>query len=104
MSAADGADFHFSFSAELWVYPGNGAWYFLTLPVAIAEQIKFMHSRPRGFGSVRVQATIASTQWETSIFPDKASNSFLLPVKAAIRRQESLAAGDCVAVELVVRV
>ena len=45
-----------------------------------------------GFGSVRVEARIGATTWRTSVFPDK--RGYVLPVKKAVRRAESLEVGD----------
>ncbi len=44
----------------------------------------------RNFGSIRVTVTIGETSWQTSLFRDTMSNSYLLPVKAAIRRKEEM--------------
>ena len=54
----------------------------------------------RGFGSVRVVAAIGSTTWSTSVFPDKASGAFQLPIKTAVREAEDLTAGDIVTVHI----
>ena len=97
-------DIDWQFTAKLWIYSGAGAWHFVTLPVDIAEQIKFYCERRRGFGSVRVKAAIGTTEWQTSIFPDKASNSFVLPIKSAVRKQENLVAGLDVTVKIVISV
>ena len=51
---------------------------------------------------VKVRATINGVTFETSVFPDKTSGSFLLPLKAAVRRATKLAAGDKVRIRLVV--
>ncbi len=56
--------------------------------------------RTGGFGSVKVIATIGSTRWSTSLFPHKESGGFLLPIKAAVRQNESLVAGDEIKVRL----
>lgn len=87
-------DLELSFTAELWVYKGPGAWHFLTLPTEAAEQIKFFREKHYGFGTVRVKAVIGDTEWQTSLFPDKASDSFLLPVKANVRKKEDLLVGN----------
>lgn len=86
----------YEFSAELWLHSQMpGAWYFLTLPANAADEIKARsHRERRGFGSVRVQATIGKTTWATSIFPDTMSSSYLLPVKAAVRREARVEEGD----------
>jgi len=92
-------DLKLKFRGELWVYDGPGAWYFITLPVDIAEQIKFFREKHLGFGTVRVKVCIGETEWKTSLFPDKASNSFLLPIKADIRKKENLTVGETVFVK-----
>jgi hypothetical protein len=53
----------------------------------------------RGFGSIRVEARLNDTTWRTSIFPQK-SGGYLLPVKADVRRNAGIAAGDEVTVTL----
>ena len=103
-------DLDLDFTAELWVYPGAGgvknanSWHFVTLPGDIADQIKFVRQKQPGFGTVRVKVRIGATQWQTSLFPDKASNGFLLPIKAAVRRNENLAVGDTLNISIVVAV
>ncbi|WEX73847.1 DUF1905 domain-containing protein [Sinorhizobium numidicum] len=91
----------FEFDAELWLYPGKGGWDFVTLPKDIARQIKFLaEPKTRGWRSEPVIARAGNTEWTTSIFPDKASQSFLLPVKSGVRRKENLATGQSVRIEL----
>lgn len=87
---------------KLWLYPGGGGWHFITLPKRQAAEIKGFFAGPgrRGWGSVRVKATIGETGWETSIFPDSKSSSYLLPVKAAVRKSEGLVEGATVAFTL----
>ena len=91
----------FRFDAEIWCYSAaKASWYFLTVPEDISHHIRFMAGSSKGFGSVRVAATIGGSRWATSLFPDKKSGCFFLPVKAAIRRAEGVTTGDRVAVEL----
>jgi len=91
----------YRFRAELWRYEGDAAWHFVTLPSGVSDDIS---DRPdtarRGFGSVRVNATIGSTTWATSIFPDSKAGTFLLPVKTQVRDAESIDDGDVVDVTL----
>jgi len=89
------------FNSELFVW-GEGGWYFVRLPAEAAEDVRDQVTGPRrGFGSVRVRVQIGDSIWSTSVFPEKAG-SFLLPVKKAVRRSESLLDGDPVEVELTV--
>lgn len=85
----------FAFRAPLWKYSAAAAWYFVTLPRGIADQIRPQAPRV-GFGSVRVQVTVGNTAWKTSVFPDKNSGSYLLPIKAAVRKAEGLQDGVAV--------
>jgi Domain of unknown function (DUF1905) len=54
----------------------------------------------RGWGSIKVTATIGETSWSTSIFPAKEQGGYMLPVKASVRKAEGLVAGDDVRVVL----
>ena len=91
-----------TFEAEVWLWKGNAAWHFVTLPEDLADEIDAMvQGRPsRGFGSVRVEVTVGSTTWRTSIFPDNARGSFLLPLKKAVRQAEGLTDGTQATVRL----
>lgn len=92
--------------AKLWRWKGGKAsWFFFTLPAGVAEEIRTVDAGPRriGFGSLRVTASIGKTSWDTSIFPAAGLKSYLLPVKAAVRKAERLVEGKSVALQLVVR-
>jgi hypothetical protein len=93
----------FTFSGELWMYEGKGAWYFVTLPNEDADQVKFVTGGKRqGWGSVKVTAKTGDTVWNTSIFPDSKSGSYVLPVKADVRKKEQIQVGDCMTVQLTI--
>ena len=71
--------------------PGEASWVFVTLPADLSAQIRAMPRPPRpGFGSLRVAATIGSTSWKTSIFPDSKSGCYVLPLKKAVRAAQQL--------------
>lgn len=91
------------FEAAVFAWEGEGGWRFVRLPVDLAEDLRdSMLGPPRGFGSVRVAARIGDTTWETSVFPEKQSGSYLLPVKKAVRSVEGVQDGDVVRVQLTV--
>jgi len=95
-----------TFDADLWMWDARRAdsWTFVSLPEAVSEEIRELtDGLPRGFGSVRVQATIGDSVWLTSIFPDTKRNCYVLPVKRAVRVAEDLGINDTatVTVELV---
>jgi hypothetical protein len=85
-------------------YPGMDAWHFLAVPLAAAKKIKkSQEGRPRaGWGSVRVEAKLGKTVWQTSIFPDK-SGVYLLPLKAKVRMAEQAGEGDTVSFSITIR-
>jgi hypothetical protein len=89
------------FSAELWQYDGPGAWYFVSLPPDLTDDIRAKFGvRAAGFGSIKVEAAVRSTQWSTSLFPDKTRGTYLLPVKKSVRAAENLKTGDVATVTL----
>lgn len=91
----------FEFTAPLWLHPGAGAWHFLCVPPEISDDISDLSAGlRRGFGSVRVAATIGGTSWRTSVFPDSRQGTYLLPVKKEVRKAERLTAGDAVRTRL----
>ena len=46
----------------------------------------------------RVEVTVGATTWATSLFPDSARGTYLLPMKQAVRTAEGLADGSQVRV------
>lgn len=90
------------FHAEIWEHsPGDpGSWHFLTLPADVSEEISIEAGPREGFGSVRVEVSIGSSTWRTSLFPDSSAGSYVLPVKKPVRRAEGLYAGETCQVTL----
>ena len=74
--------------------PGEVFWVFVTLPADASAAIRAVPRPPRpGFGSLRVEATIGTTTWKTSIFPDSKSGCYVLPLKKAVRAAQHLEIG-----------
>lgn len=90
----------YTFTAKLWRYPGDAAWYFVSVPKKESEKIKKNIKVKRGWGSVRVRAKSGKTSWDTSVFPDKRSGMYLLPVKLSVRRKEGMDEGEPVTISL----
>lgn len=90
--------------AALWLWQTDKApasWHFLTIDgeaaaaihaLALMRRLEF--GKRRGWGAMKVTATIGETRWQTSIFPEKDSGGWLLPVKAPVRTAEGLVVGD----------
>lgn len=85
----------FELRSPLWRSEGQAAWHFITLPRDVSAEIRAeFGALAAGFGSLRVEVKIGATTWHASIFPDSKAGSYLLPVKASVRRAEALEAGD----------
>lgn len=89
------------FSAKIWVYPGVGGWHFVYLPKSEAAHIAKVHTKKVGFGFIPVMATIGSTTWKTTVFPSKKEGTYLLAIKAAVRKKEHIFEHDTVNISLV---
>jgi hypothetical protein len=92
----------FDFDAELWVWDARRTetWTFVSVPPEYSAEIaEWAAGIPRGFGSVRVEATIGGTTWRTSVFPGS-DGRYALPVKKAVRKAESLEIGGLASVRL----
>ncbi len=92
----------YTFEAPLWEWDGRAAWFFMTVPVEISDEIDARtHGLTNGFGSVRVHVRIGGSEWMTSLFPDSKQQAYVLPIKKAVRQAEGLAPGDTATVQLV---
>jgi hypothetical protein len=105
MKTIETSDNIYTVLGKIWLYPGESAsWHFFTIPKKESQDIKTTYKGHRkGWGSLPVTATIGKTTWETSIFPDSKSGTFILPIKALIRKKEELLEGDRCTVTIEIR-
>jgi hypothetical protein len=91
----------FRFEAPVIYWRGPAPHVFARLPAEVAEAIRALGpSVSYGWGCVPVAATIAGVAFTTSLFPK--DETYLLPLKVAVRRRLDLGEGMDVAVELAV--
>lgn len=94
----------YDFLASLWRWDAederSGAWYFVSLPFDVSDEIEATAGPGKGFGSVRVEVTIGASTWRTSVFPSTAERTYVLPVKRAVRAAEGLVEGTEATVRL----
>ncbi len=92
----------FDFTAEVWLWNArDDGWHFLTVPPEESKVIRTIGEQmARGFGSVRVSATVGATRWQTSVFPQKSDGTYVLPLKKQVRTAEDIGVGDEVDVHL----
>jgi len=95
----------YKIKSKVYLWPGSiAAWHFLGVPKLDSIKIKETFGKNhRGFGSIPVTVTLGKTIWNTSIFPDSKSNMYVLPLKARVRKIESVYDGDVVTVVLEIR-
>ena len=94
----------YKIKSEVWLYPGMAGWHFLSVPKKDSEDIKKRFGKKqRGWGSLPVVVTLGKTSWKTSIFPDKKSGFYLLPLKADVRKKEGIFSGDKVSFSIEIK-
>ena len=89
--------FKFKSKVIVWTYGMDrknmdSAWRFARVPEDIsAKIIEIQKGKPRrGWGAIYAKAKIKKTEWQTSIFPDWYSPTYILPLKKKIRYEENL--------------
>jgi hypothetical protein len=92
----------YQFQAKLWQYPSpKGAWFFISLPIEISSEIREnLKWQEEGWGRLKAIAQINETEWKTAIWFDTKTNTYLLPVKAEVRRKGNLEMGNNLNVEI----
>jgi hypothetical protein len=69
----------------------DSGWNFLFMPNELAKEVRANFKyREEGWGRMKVLAKIGSSEWKTSIWFDTKQNTYLLPVKAEIRKKEKI--------------
>ena len=91
--------------SKVVVWPGEqGAWHMMHVDAKKSAEMRKAHGMvKRGFGSIPVVAKIGKTSWDTSIFYDKRSLTYVLPLKLKVRQTESLSEGDTISYTLTIR-
>ena len=67
------------------------SWNFISLPKELAKEIRgnYKHQE-EGWGRLKVTAQIGNSEWKTSIWFDTKHDTYLLPLKAEIRKKEKI--------------
>ncbi len=88
---------HIAFDSTVFRWDARPeTWLFTDVPEELSDDIREVTGPfTRGFGAVRVEATVGGTTWRTSIFPSS-SGRYWLPLKRAVREAESLEEGGAV--------
>jgi hypothetical protein len=85
----------FTFKAKIWKSPGAGGWHFVSMEKTMAAKIRgSFGENEEGWGRLKVLAGVGNTQWETAIWYDTKAGTYLLPIKAQIRKKLKLGLVD----------
>lgn len=69
----------------------DDGWCFLFLSKELSKEIRADFKwREEGWGRMKVTVKIGGSEWKTSIWFDTKHDTYLLPVKAAIRKKERI--------------
>ena len=92
----------FRFEADVIHWRGPSPFFFVAIP---AEHVSELRGVARavtyGWGMVPVEARIRDVAFTTSLFPK--DETYLLPLKVAVRRKADITAGDRIAVEMTIQ-
>lgn len=87
------------FKAKVWVHSSEGGWHFLSMPHEISKEIRDnLKGQEEGWGRMKATAQIEDCSWETSIWFDTKIGTYILPVKAEIRKKKNIRVDDLVEV------
>jgi hypothetical protein len=92
----------FSFSGSVWEWRGPAPYHFVSVPSAIASEIKELASAVTyGWGMIPVLGKIGTTTFSTSLWAK--NGTYAVPLKDAVRKAEGISLGDMVSVKLSLR-
>lgn len=81
----------YEFKTEMWRHSSPGGWYFVSLPKMMSKEIRENHKwQEEGWGRMKALAQIAALKWETAIWFDTKKDTYILPIKAEIRKKSNL--------------
>lgn len=87
------------FIGKILFWRGPAPWYFVAVPEEQSLDLKAISNFVTyGWGVIPVRVQIGQTAFTTSLFPK--NGSYLVPIKASVRKAENIDVGDEVTVRL----
>ncbi len=81
----------YKFTTKMWKTNAEGSWHFVSLPKAMSKEIRAnLKWQEEGWGRMKAVSQIDEVKWNTSIWFDTKINTYILPIKAEIRRKTRL--------------
>lgn len=90
-----------AFRGEVFEWRGPAPYFYVAVPEEESEDIRAIaEAVTYGWGVIPVRVQVGDVAWSTSLFPK--DGRYLVPLKAAVRRQAGVETGDIVALRLTV--
>lgn len=87
----------YEFLSKIWRHGGQGGWHFVSMPNKMSAEIrKSLKWQEEGWGRMKCFAQIRESSWETAIWFDTCKNTYILPIKSAIRQKCSVNEGSSI--------
>ena len=103
MTPDEDAPVQFSFETEVIEWRGPAPFFYAPAPPEVAAELRaLMRAVTYGWGMIPVQALANGTAFTTALFPK--DDTYLLPLKVAVRRKADITVGDRIAVQLTLAV
>ncbi|WP_422860009.1 DUF1905 domain-containing protein [Flagellimonas sp. S174] len=81
----------YQFKTKMWRHNAPGGWHFVSIPKDISKEIrKNLQWQEEGWGRMKAIARIDHVQWDTAIWFDSKADTYILPIKAEIRKKTKL--------------
>lgn len=81
----------YKFTAKVWQHSTPAGWHFVSLPLKISAEIREnLKWQEEGWGRLKATAKTGSSEWETAIWFDTKHKTYLLPLKAEVRKKEKI--------------
>jgi len=81
-----------------------GRWIFALLPKDMSKEIRSnFGGLEEGWGRMKITAKVNSTEWKTSIWFDTKKDTYMLPLKAEIRKKEKIVLDENVKIVIFVK-
>ena len=88
----------YEFSARAYQHSSSiemCGWTFVSLPKELSAEIRGnFRCLEEGWGRMKVTAKLGNSEWQTAIWFDIKQDTYLLPLKAKIRKQENVSLGE----------
>ena len=90
----EGSGIKYEFSAKVYHYSTSAdmtGWTIVSLPKEISIEIRDNFKQlEQGWGRMKITAKIGNSEWQTAIWFDTKQDTYLLPLKAEIRKKENV--------------